>query len=531
MRRIPLARLRALNSVAAACLVAASMASLSSGAHAQDAAATGSGALTGTNTMNILTSTVQALPSCLAYQVTGVCFFLKCTIVSCDIETSIRISHYVPDVIISTYNEPKQHPWTDIGKPIAVALEKAGSSMMSSLLDSSANTARESQEVVTFKSTDAISNPVGGILAGGGTFEFADFSELMDFPGTELPKILQQWAMVPVDLGNGILEGARATAMNPGALLGDISSLPGQFGGMLGNMGNLGQLGLGNFTGGLSAGLGGGQSGGAGAGSATGTGSTTGAPTAGGTEATNGTGSTAGSGGAGSSSAGGTGTTGSTSGDSGNGTSSAYSRQLDQIYQALGQAGANSSRGNNGSGSGSSGQSAYICPGDGGMLSIHYNADLDSVFWRGKVPLELLYPGSWVPGVGEVGHSLINTWGGTYPRTGELVQSHPVKASAVLAARVASIIRQPAQPHIYKKLSVKAESKYVYFKRGVDPMWQAVYPVPDSKCITFGENDSLSLIGSYGDYKTSSTDGYIWNLWQRYECCDRKTPIFLFAVP
>ena len=56
-----------------------------------------------------------------------------------------------------------------------------------------------------------------------------------------------------------------------------------------------------------------------------------------------------------------------------------------------------------------------------------------------------------------------------------------------------------------------------------------MFPVPETNCITFGENDSLGVF-SWHDFKTSSTYGYIWNLWQRYECC-KSRGIFLFSIP
>lgn len=437
----------------------------------------------GSNTMAIAAATVQGLPSCLAYQVTGVCFFLKCYLFYCEIETSIRVQHYVPDVVVSTYNSPAQHPWTDLGKPVANTMDKAGSSLMGSSLDSQATTARESKEVVTMKSADAIGNPIGAVMGGNWTWEYPDTNELQAFPSRELPKIQQQWAQVPSDLSNGVLEGARSQAFNPGQMLNQISALPGQYSSMFSGVSGLGSFGASNPM------------------------------TSGGTSTTSTTE---------------TSSSGVSVGPSSGSQPTSYSQILDQMYQALGSQSTSSSSGN--SNNGNAGLTAYLCPGGSGMLSIQYDSDLDALFWRGKVPLELLYPGSWVPGVGEVGHGLVNTWGGTYPRTGELVQSHPVKSSAVLAQRVASIIRQEAQPHIYKKLYAKGESKYVYFKRGDEPRWQAVHPVASSDCITFGDNDSLS-VGSYGDAKTSDNEGYIWNLWQRYECCERKTPIFLFAVP
>jgi len=170
---------------------------------------------------------------------------------------------------------------------------------------------------------------------------------------------------------------------------------------------------------------------------------------------------------------------------------------------------------------------SLICPGGSGLFTVNYDSNLDNLFWRGVIPLEQLYPGSWIPGVGEVGNGLVNTWGSTYPRIGQLTQAHPVKASAVIAARVASIIEQSAQPHLYKKLSGKGNKKY--FKVAKDPRWQMLYPVASSGCTTFGQNDSLGLT-SYGDGKTSGNNGYVWNLWHKYECCQKKGA-FLFAVP
>jgi integrating conjugative element protein (TIGR03756 family) len=174
-----------------------------------------------------------------------------------------------------------------------------------------------------------------------------------------------------------------------------------------------------------------------------------------------------------------------------------------------------------------SSMNSMICPGGSGLCTINFDSDLDNLFWRGVIPLEQLYPGTWIPGIGEVGNGLINTWGGTYPRIGMLTQTDPVKASAVIAARVANIIEQAGQPHIYKKLS--GQGSKVYFQVAQDPRWQMLYPVPSNGCITFGSNDSLTLT-SFGDGKTSGNNGYVWNLWHRYECCQIEGA-FLFAVP
>jgi integrating conjugative element protein (TIGR03756 family) len=454
--RAVLAVRRALAAQAAvACLTVTASLSMTGPATAQ---------IDSTNTSAIMSATISALPSCLAYRVTGVCFWLRCTIFGCSVKTSIRVSHYVPDVVVSTFNAPEQHPWADVGKPIAGVMTGLGSSLMGSLLDASADTAREDKEVLTFKSADAIGNPIGALMGGNTNFEYPDTQELMKFASQELPRIMQMWASVPRDMANGVLEGARATAMNPSSMLGELGNLPGQVSGMFSSMQSLGSSSASTLPDGADAGAGGGG------------------------------------------------------GDAGGGSaqSTDFSRMMDEMKSGVS--------------AGGGGNSDYICPGGSGMLSIHYHTELDATFWRGTIPLELLYPGSWVPGVGEVGNSLINTWGGGFPRMGELVQSHPRKASAVYAHRVGSIITRGAQPHIYKKLSPKGTGGFRYFATMADPKWQAVHPLPEPGCITFGSNDSLGA-GSWGDYKASSNHGYVWNLWLRYECCKKAAEIFLFAVP
>jgi integrating conjugative element protein (TIGR03756 family) len=43
-------------------------------------------------------------PDCIQVAPAGICFFLVCTPFGCDIETSLRIGHYNPDVVVSAYN-------------------------------------------------------------------------------------------------------------------------------------------------------------------------------------------------------------------------------------------------------------------------------------------------------------------------------------------------------------------------------------------------------------------------------------------
>ena len=42
--------------------------------------------------------------SCQDWRVSGVCFWLKCSMTGCRIKSSIRVSHNIPDVMIASFN-------------------------------------------------------------------------------------------------------------------------------------------------------------------------------------------------------------------------------------------------------------------------------------------------------------------------------------------------------------------------------------------------------------------------------------------
>ena len=422
------------------------------------------GADAGTTTTSILNRTIQALPACLRYEVRGVCFFLTCSWFGCWVSTSVRVRHYVPDAIVSTYNDSLQHPWTEVGRPLSQAMASVGSAMVGSMMDSSANTSRPSHEEVTFKSVDVIGNPVGMLassLSGAGLpdlpsqFSVPGIDELMAFPSQELPNIAAQWKAVPTQTGNTLIDAARRTAQAPAALLGSVNNMVNQI--------RTVQSGIGPVRDILNGSVDASQIGAA-------TGKLIGVDLA-------------------------------------------ALRQMGQAVKAI------------------SGSFSLLCPGAASAFTLHYQSDLDALFWRGVIPLEMLYPASWLAGSDDVtqGNPYTNTWGSRYPRTGEIAQPNPAKASAVLAERAVSIVKRPAQPHIYKRLVDNGAGGYRLFESEGAPMWQMVYP-NNSGCIQFGANDSLSL-SSFGDGQTPAEVGFIWNLWQRYDCCSRAGADFLFSIP
>lgn len=391
----------------------------------------------------VFTHTAAALPSCLSYRVEGVCFFLRCKLVACWIETSIKISHYVPDVVVSTYNEPLRHPWTDLGVPVATAVGAAGSSIVGRLLDSSAGGLDTPSGMTNYKSADAIGNPAAMLasMATGGspsmpkTLPIPGIVELAKFP-QELPNLARQWAQVPKEVVNTVASDAKKMLEAPGQLLSGLQTIMKSIDGVR-QVIEVAEI----------------------------------------------------------------------------------VQQVQQGMEIFEQVGSMVS--------GMTGGSMLFCPGGSSPFYLHYQSELDAPFWRGILPVEMVYPQSWVPGLGEVGNGYSQTWGPTYPRTGELIQSHPVKTSAVLSERVASILYKSAQPHVYTKVE-PADSGHVYFSGGAHK-WQMLHPSPASSCVTFGANDSLSLT-TFGDGQTDPADGYSWNLWKQYTCCQRRG-IFLYSIP
>lgn len=183
------------------------------------------------------------------------------------------------------------------------------------------------------------------------------------------------------------------------------------------------------------------------------------------------------------------------------------------------------------------------CPSGVQAFRPYYQSVLDSFVWRGILPVELLHPASFIPGLREVGTGglgLINTWGNVFPRHGDTTQQHPVKGAAVLSQRIADFTTRAGQPHVYSQLPANGVSRrnndLVWnppsarenWLRG--GLWQLSAPpvgAAAAACTVFGFADLGPL--SYGDFSTSSTMSYAFTLWRPYGCC-RIRGAFIGAI-
>jgi len=121
------------------------------------------------NAFTITKDTLAALPSCLDYQVVGVCFWLVCGF-GCHIEKTLKVDHYLPDVVITTYPKYGKDPWTEVNKTIDVVDHNVGNKIFSAsnsgmqIKGGSFSSANSSDSDVKLREVDVIGNPALAVL-------------------------------------------------------------------------------------------------------------------------------------------------------------------------------------------------------------------------------------------------------------------------------------------------------------------------------------------------------------------------------
>jgi len=103
-----------------------------------------------------------ASPPCLQWQVVGICYWLRCTNYSCDIETSTKVRHFIPEVVVSSYANTGANPWAEmamLSQPNAALGAQGGSNALTPA------TARKN--LLRFKNADAIGHPATSFYQQG----------------------------------------------------------------------------------------------------------------------------------------------------------------------------------------------------------------------------------------------------------------------------------------------------------------------------------------------------------------------------
>ncbi|MHC6755440.1 TIGR03756 family integrating conjugative element protein [Yersinia ruckeri] len=64
------------------------------------------------NSVQIVASAIS--PTCLEYRITGICYWLFCTMWGCKVRTSIKVRHYIPNAVVSSYAQTGDNPWSEV---------------------------------------------------------------------------------------------------------------------------------------------------------------------------------------------------------------------------------------------------------------------------------------------------------------------------------------------------------------------------------------------------------------------------------
>ncbi|HFO3735452.1 TPA: TraU family protein, partial [Escherichia coli] len=107
----------------------------------------------------------------------GICYWLFCTKFSCKVRTSVKVSHYIPEVVVSTYTAPGGNPWREMSAVSSTAggPENAISKGIAGLSAGGGNPADmkvqgERRSSIRFKYADATGHPattlIGGMVPG-----------------------------------------------------------------------------------------------------------------------------------------------------------------------------------------------------------------------------------------------------------------------------------------------------------------------------------------------------------------------------
>lgn len=123
-------------------------------------------AFSSTNSAEIIADTLAGLPECLHYEIKGSCFWLSPTGA---IIVTPYVQHYLPDVVVSVFNQPDQNPWLEIEATLDQAAALAQSGIVSLIAGVPAAGGQHSfhqpmEQHVFFKEVDILGNPALPVL-------------------------------------------------------------------------------------------------------------------------------------------------------------------------------------------------------------------------------------------------------------------------------------------------------------------------------------------------------------------------------
>lgn len=128
----------------------------------------------GTNTAKITSSAMA--PAWMQWTPVGVCFWLLCVGPKCSVKTSLKVRHFIPEAVVSSYADTGSNPWQEVApmsSPMAGA--EGGGGMIKTV------SARDNH--AKFKNADVIGHPGGFVYqAASGSGYTCESSTIPFFP-------------------------------------------------------------------------------------------------------------------------------------------------------------------------------------------------------------------------------------------------------------------------------------------------------------------------------------------------------------
>jgi len=152
---------------------------------------------------------------CINYCIVGICYFLLCTPVGCTINTSARIDHNLPDLVVTVYDEPEENPWIEYREIMGNAEVAAQEGILSSITGTPVSggnlitAVTDIDNKLRFKEASVVGNPFieitknnfsGGYLCPSDASPYTPyFSSSFDYLGWRwgLPDRFNSAALIP----------------------------------------------------------------------------------------------------------------------------------------------------------------------------------------------------------------------------------------------------------------------------------------------------------------------------------------------
>ncbi|HAW0679364.1 TPA: TIGR03756 family integrating conjugative element protein [Escherichia coli] len=113
-----------------------------------------------------------ASPSCISWRISGICYWLKCSWGGCRIQTSVRVSHFIPQAVVSAYHAPGENPWQEMSLVSGASggIENAVTGVLSGVSAGGGNSEQKFEAkrktALHFFYADAIGHPATTLIGG-----------------------------------------------------------------------------------------------------------------------------------------------------------------------------------------------------------------------------------------------------------------------------------------------------------------------------------------------------------------------------